>query len=585
MQTAERAASPNDRYKAFAFAAADLLAETDASGRTLFLAGTFLRKIGPVAETVLGAPLRSLIRAEDRAIFDTALARLLAEGRLPPTPLHLDARPPFPCALTGVLHRDGLPLSPRAASDPATRLALCFAALPPERGRRRRGGGRTTDATRLAREAEALLLGLGEGGAERGPPPVLSLVELNTAEGGLSPRPTLARDVAALLAEHVGPQGSAAELAPGRFGMVHPAGEPPPSLGSVVEQLQAVLASAGLQDTAISTRELTLEPHGGPGMNGAPGMSGPQAVRALRLALGTFAQGGTAALARTGFDEGLHGFVAAVGPRAAALARAIAERRFSLAFQPIVELAQPGHPPSHYEALLRPQTTDGLPALSPQAFVNLAEMVGLASELDIAVAEESLSALHRAGQEVRIACNVSGLSLQDPAFRQRLALLLEQHPPELRTRLLVEVTETAEIENEAEAVACRETLRQHGSAVCIDDFGAGAAGLSYLRLLRPDLVKLDGRFMESCAGGQRGESYNFAAALVELARATGAAVVVERIETEADADTARSFGARYGQGWLFGKPGALPGSLPRAFGATARRAGLARTAPDAFATG
>ncbi|EFH11637.1 cyclic diguanylate phosphodiesterase (EAL) domain protein [Pseudoroseomonas cervicalis ATCC 49957] len=201
-------------------------------------------------------------------------------------------------------------------------------------------------------------------------------------------------------------------------------------------------------------------------------------------------------------------------------------------------------------------------------------MVGLSAELDLAVAEESLVALRRAGGDIRVACNVSGLSLQDPEFRRRMTALLEQHPAELQARLLVEVTETVEIENEAEAVACREALRQHGAAVCIDDFGAGAAGLSYLRLLRPDLVKLDGRFMEACAGGQRGESYNFAAALVELARATGALVVAERIETEADAQTARSFGARYGQGWLFGRPGALPGSLtPRAFGATARRAG------------
>ncbi|ONG47061.1 hypothetical protein BKE38_24485 [Pseudoroseomonas deserti] len=565
-------AAPRDRYKAFAFAAAELLVEADPEGRAVFLAGNFIRRLGRGAESALGAPARDLVALEDRPVFDAALARLLAEGRLPPTALQLAGTEPLPCVLTGLLHRDGVPVPRATRGEAGLRLALSFGGLPAERAIPRRPAAPIlpTDAATLAREAESLLLGLSDAPGEPGVAPVLSLLELNGRDGRLTPRASVVRDVTALLAEHAGPQGKAAQIAPGFFGMVH-SGSEPPSLGSVVEQLQAVLAGAGLQGATVATHALTLE------TSPAKGMSGPQAVRALRLALGTFAQGGTAALAKAGFDDGLHGFVGAVGPRAAALARAIADRRFSLAFQPIVELAQPEATPSHYEALIRPLATDGLPTLGPQAFVNLAEMVGLSAELDLAVADASLVALTRAGGEIRVACNVSGLSLQDPAFRRRLLALLESHAAELRERLLIEVTETVEIDNEAEAVTCREALRQHGVTVCIDDFGAGAAGLSYLRLLKPDLVKLDGRFMEATSGGQRGESYNFAAALVELARATGAAVVVERIETEADADTARSFGARYGQGWLFGRPGTLPGNLgPRAFGASARRAATPR---------
>ncbi|WP_419898084.1 EAL domain-containing protein [Roseomonas sp. USHLN139] len=564
-------AAPRDRYKAFAFAAAELLVEADPEGRAVFLAGNFLRRLGRGAESALGAPARDLVAFEDRPQFDAALARLLAEGRLPPTALSLASTEPLPCVLTGLLHRDGVPVPRAARGEAGLRLALSFGGLPAERALPRRPAAPMlpTDATSLAREAESLLLGLSDAPGETGVAPVLSLLELNGRDGRLTPRASVVRDVAALLAEHAGPQGKAAQIAPGFFGMVH-SGNEPPNLGLVVEQLQTVLAGAGLQGATVATHALTLE-------TPARGMSGPQAVRALRLALGTFAQGGTAALAKAGFDDGLHGFVGAVGPRAAALARAIADRRFSLAFQPIVELAEPEAAPAHYEALIRPLATDGLPTLGPQAFVNLAEMVGLSAELDLAVADASLVALTRAGGETRVACNVSGLSLQDPAFRRRLLALLESHAPELRARLLIEVTETVEIDNEAEAVASREALRQHGVTVCIDDFGAGAAGLSYLRLLKPNLVKLDGRFMEATSGGQRGESYNFAAALVELARATGAAVVAERIETESDADTARSFGARYGQGWLFGRPGTLPGNLgPRAFGATARRAATLR---------
>jgi EAL domain-containing protein (putative c-di-GMP-specific phosphodiesterase class I) len=47
--------------------------------------------------------------------------------------------------------------------------------------------------------------------------------------------------------------------------------------------------------------------------------------------------------------------------------------------------------------------------------------------------------------------------------------------------------------------------------------------------------------------------------MVELARTVGAQVVAERIETEAEAALMRELGVEYGQGWLFGKPGPLPG--------------------------
>jgi EAL domain-containing protein (putative c-di-GMP-specific phosphodiesterase class I) len=119
------------------------------------------------------------------------------------------------------------------------------------------------------------------------------------------------------------------------------------------------------------------------------------------------------------------------------------------------------------------------------------------------------------------------------------------------------VTETAEIEHEAEAVATAEALRARGLPVCIDDFGAGAAAFRMLRVLPVDYVKVDGHYVTRSVESRRDRG--FVSAMVDLAATVGAKVIAERVETEAQASLMRDLGVGYGQGWLFGRPGALPG--------------------------
>ena len=47
--------------------------------------------------------------------------------------------------------------------------------------------------------------------------------------------------------------------------------------------------------------------------------------------------------------------------------------------------------------------------------------------------------------------------------------------------------------------------------------------------------------------------------MVDLAHTVGAQAVAERVETEAQAALMRELGVAFGQGYLFGRPGALPG--------------------------
>jgi EAL domain-containing protein (putative c-di-GMP-specific phosphodiesterase class I) len=69
-------------------------------------------------------------------------------------------------------------------------------------------------------------------------------------------------------------------------------------------------------------------------------------------------------------------------------------------------------------------------------------------------------------------------------------------------------------------------------------------------------VKLDGSYVPGITAPGRDRA--FVAGMVEIARAVGAEVVGERIETEAEATVLAGLGVGYGQGWLFGRPEDLP---------------------------
>ena len=296
------------------------------------------------------------------------------------------------------------------------------------------------------------------------------------------------------------------------------------------------------------------------GMSLDPGSLTPtQAARTLRYAVSRFAAGGMAGAA-DGTQGGLAGIIAHSGQRARAMREAIAERRFRLQFQPIVGLAD--NAIHHFEALLRPARMESHPSDSTQDFVLFAEMVGLAEELDIAVLEAALGAL-RAAPGATVAVNVSGFTMQSVPFRDRVMELLAAHPDvvgpaQMPHRLLIELTETAEIDDMAAAASAIAHLRARGLPVCLDDFGAGGAAFRYLREFGVDYVKIDGLYVRAATRGAR--ERGFVAAMVELAGQVGAQVVAEMIETEEQAALMRDLGVQFGQGWLFGRPGTLPGA-------------------------
>lgn len=506
--------SAGDRFLVFAFAAAELLIEADLKGRITFAEGAFPARFGRAAGSFLGSSVMSLVAPCDRPAFATALSMMAEYTRLRPAAIKLADNEGSAFSVAGL--RVG------GASD---KLVLTFAPLP-----RELPAGPLPGGPGLPNLAEEML----RNGAAPGP---MGFLELTDAGSSFAPQPSINQAIQETLNDQAGHGAVATELGLGRYGLLP--GTTPLDLPALSAAVNRILSDQGLGQVSIDTMTVALE---------TEGLNPLQATRALRFALAAFARGGNAALEKAGFSGGLSGFLESATQRANDLRRSISDRRFRLAFQPIVSLRD--RQVHHHEALIRPFATGGDALTHPGEFVALAEAVGLTEELDWAVVRTVCDAAGAAGG-TRIACNLSGLSLQSPKFREEMKELFSKNPG-IAERLVVEITETAEIEQEDEAIRMIEMLRGFSIPVCLDDFGAGAAAFRYLRAFKVDYVKVDGIYVANALQSERDRG--FIAAMVDLARTVGAKLVAERIETEEEAALMVQLGVDYGQGYLFGKP-------------------------------
>ena len=148
---------------------------------------------------------------------------------------------------------------------------------------------------------------------------------------------------------------------------------------------------------------------------------------------------------------------------------------------------------------------------------------------------------------------MSAHQLRDPGFlglvERAVAGLGDNH-------LVLEMTETVVVADDAETDHALRALRALGAGLAIDDFGVGFSSIGYLQHLPVDTLKIDRSFTRDIDISPR------AAALVEAILVMGAAldlkVVAEGIERPAQMVRLRQAGCTLGQGYLFGRPQALP---------------------------
>jgi EAL domain-containing protein (putative c-di-GMP-specific phosphodiesterase class I) len=514
-----------ERFVAFMFEAADLLVEADGRGQISFLGGVTKRLEPEGPGVLIGRPFVELFSAEDRAMAAARLERMRERGGMMPAILHLkqDSAPAIMfggCALPNghvafflSVARDesekrGLPGS-TAGAVAGLQSPIAFAATVRERFQGPEAGERRLTLVALD--------GLS-------PPLQETLIDLEQAL--FAPLPMDRRLGGKIVA--VG------RIANARYGILH---DGPLDAGGLRRHARklALQFAPDAAELRLTSTAIRLRPGG---------LRSDIVATAAVYVMARLAGGSDPSLDRLRRTN-LAQLMVETTSRIAALRRMLEDANFELARQPIVSFATGEI--HHDEALIR--FGDGG---SPNEWIALAEAADIVPELDLAVCRQALRGLSQTSREAPpLAINLSGRSLENASFVAELHALLDRHPDAARG-LMFELTESAvvrEIETVDRAV---QSLRHRGFKVCLDDFGAVATSIHYLRSIKVDYVKVDGLFARSSLRNANDRS--ILRHVIGLARGTGAGVIIEMIETAEQAAVFRALGAEYAQGYFFGAP-------------------------------
>lgn len=240
--------------------------------------------------------------------------------------------------------------------------------------------------------------------------------------------------------------------------------------------------------------------------------------------------------------EGLH---ADGGTSPEGLLQMIDEGRFYAVSQPIMALE--GDTVFGHELLTRGPSG---PMAAPVDLFQRALDLNMLTTVDMACLKTAVETTTELGPPERFHVNLfpsTILSVPTDRLIERLG-----HRP--GAAFCVEISEQQFIGDPASLRPHVVALRRSGIQVAIDDVGFGRSCLESLIVLEPDIVKIDRGYV----GGAAGDPHRrrLLERLIEVVRTLGAEIVAEGIESRADLSLLRDLGVGYGQGWLWGKPGA-----------------------------
>jgi EAL domain-containing protein (putative c-di-GMP-specific phosphodiesterase class I)/GGDEF domain-containing protein len=404
----------------------------------------------------------------------------------------------------------------------------------------------TQNAVRAARKA--------------GKPACLTLVQIcGAAELGklLGPQraDALMAEIGSRLRLHATGTESAAQVGDGKFAVTHIAEDETARISESIGRLGLDYALAP-EDLKLSETALDLH---------ASSLADSDVENILTYILDKFRAEGTAAIRQGSAEDYFRRMTAETLSRVVLMRDVIHERRLSLHYQPIVGLVD--RAVHHYEVLLR--FADGR---SPFEDILFAEQTNTIHEVDLAVTQGAVLRLlegEAAAETFSLAVNMSARSLLNDRFLDMFEELAGKIGED-RHRLIVEITESAKLEDLVRAARAVARLTKRGHPICLDDFGAGASSLPYLQQLEVEYVKIDGAYIRGITEGNRERA--IIQGVLATCRNLGVRTVAEMIEREDQHESLLDLGVDFGQGWLYGRPLAeIPKPAGRATGRIARK--------------
>ena len=224
---------------------------------------------------------------------------------------------------------------------------------------------------------------------------------------------------------------------------------------------------------------------------------------------------------------------------------ALDDDRFTLYAQPIIEI-RTREVVSH-ELLLRMVDPHGA-IIAPDRFMPAAERFGLIGEIDLWVVRQAAQ-LAATGQAISF--NLSGDSLGRAELIGKIATILAGSGAG-PGRLICEITETALVSEPAVAEASVRQLADSGCAIALDDFGTGYGGLTHIKRLPVQHVKIDVEFVRDLSDNPQNQ--HIVKAIVNLAQAFEKKTTAEGVEDERPLELLAEYGVDYAQGYAIGRP-------------------------------
>lgn len=205
-----------------------------------------------------------------------------------------------------------------------------------------------------------------------------------------------------------------------------------------------------------------------------------------------------------------------------------------------------------FECLARWPREDG-GMVPPDQFIGLAEQSGLINELTRQIYRFALAQLPRQtpAQNLKYALNLSPINLADETF-PRWLLAECQHNRISPSKIILEVTETASMDNPLALLESLTQFRIRGFQLSIDDFGVGYSSLVQLARLPFSELKIDQMFVKTLSSSE--ESRKIVAAVIGLGKSLGLNVVAEGVEEESALNHLKDLGCDEAQGYFIARP-------------------------------
>jgi diguanylate cyclase len=196
--------------------------------------------------------------------------------------------------------------------------------------------------------------------------------------------------------------------------------------------------------------------------------------------------------------------------------------------------------------------------IGPDEFIVAAERHNRIEKLTMFVLDQAVSAaaqINARGIDFSAAVNLSTQLLQHHNLLDLIEKTLDKHKLPAH-RLILEITETGQLDRNGPSIVMMERLAEHGIHVSIDDYGTGNATLDYLKILPSDEVKIDRQFIANIDTSS--EDRILVGSTIAMVHSLGRRVVAEGVETKAVLDELALLGCDTAQGYLIGRPVRFP---------------------------